>query len=254
MDDETQNIGNVSPEEAMRQLVELRLQVGQSRFRTLAGQMGMPGDLLEYVEQVASQVESSQNSVPGGVSPLAAGGGRGNGGSGLVDASGRPIGGGASPGLVDASGRPIGGGLGAIPQDEEDEEEFDGEDGEDEITLSEDESRRLFQELVGVRMLIGPENFTTLTEQMGMPQEANDLVENAATQVEDEIASRYENQDEAMTVRLVNARMMMGQERFNDLAGQIGMPQQVIDDVEQIAGDLEMNAADGDDDDPTLSA
>ena len=97
----------------------------------------------------------------------------------------------------------------------------------------------MFQELVGVRMIIGPENFTTLAEQMGMPAEASEMVETAAGQVEGEIASRYDDKDEAMTVRLVNARMMMGQDRFADFAGQVGMPAEVIDEVETIAGQIE---------------
>ena len=97
-------------------------------------------------------------------------------------------------------------------------------------------------------MIIGPENFTNLAQQMGMPTEASEMVEVAAGQVEEEIAGRYENQEEAMTVRLVNARMMMGQERSADFAGQVGMPAEAIDEVESIAGQIETGAESEDDD------
>src|SRR5690349_1675439 len=213
--------GTPSPEEALQQLIEMRMQLGQTRFATIARQMGMPDELLDHIEEQVSEVSGPSQSPA----------------SGLVDASGRPIGGGGS-GLLDASGRPIastpsldGARIGA-------DDELGGEDlldgqGTD---LDEESSRRLFQELVGVRMIIGPENFGTLATQMGMPSEASDMVETAAGQVEDEITTRYPDQDEAMTVRLVNARMMMGPERFADLAGQVGMPNEVVEQVEDIAG------------------
>ncbi len=215
--------GGVSPEEAMRQLIQLRMQLGQSRFDTVARQMGMPDELLEHIEQTVAQ----SGGEPTAPAPTA---------SGLLDATGRPIG--SSGGLVDISGRPLStptldgvganGATGAPAADDEDE-----------VELDEDSSRRMFQELVGVRMIIGPENFTTLAEQMGMPADASEMVEVAAKQVEDEISTRYESQEEAMTVRLVNARMMMGQERFTDFAGQVGMPDDVVQEVEAIAAQIE---------------
>jgi hypothetical protein len=236
--DNAENMGGqVSPEEAMRQLIQLRMQLGPDRFATVAGQMGMPQELIEHIE--SSVVEVS-------------GAGAGRPASGLLDASGRPLGG-APSGLVDASGRPIGGaapsldGLSAESSAlVEDDEEDDG------VELDEDSSRQMFQELVGVRMIIGPENFTTLAEQMGMPAEASEMVETAAGQVEGEIASRYDDKDEAMTVRLVNARMMMGQARFADFAGQVGMPAEVIDEVETIAGQIETTDVGTDDSDSGL--
>ncbi|HUS15468.1 MAG TPA: hypothetical protein VM536_10695 [Chloroflexia bacterium] len=219
--------GQVSPEEAMQQLIQLRMQLGPDRFSTVASQMGMPAELLEHIEQSVAEV-GTVDATP-------------QRGSGLLDASGRPLSGGSS-GLVDLSGRPISSsppGLDGIsPLEGVDDEDEDEEDG-DEIELDEETSRQMFQELVGVRMIIGPENFTTLAEQMGMPAEASEMVELAAGQVESEIATRYDNQDEAMTVRLVNARMMMGQERFTDFAGQVGMPANVIEEVETIAGQIE---------------
>src|SRR5579859_7136538 len=86
--------GQVSPEEAMRQLIQLRQQLGQARFSTVARQMGMPDELLDHIEQAVA--------APGGAEEAAAPAA----GSGLLDASGRPLGGGPS-GLVDVSGRPI---------------------------------------------------------------------------------------------------------------------------------------------------
>ena len=152
-----------------------------------------------------------------------------------MDATGRPLTP-SAPSLDGLNGN-------VADEDEEDLEDMEG------VALDEASSRQLFEELVGVRMIIGPENFTNLAQQMGMPNEASEMVEVAAGQVEDEIATRYENQEEAMTVRLVNARMMMGQERFADFAGQVGMPAEVIDEVESIAGQIESAADDEDDED-----
>lgn len=237
---EDANGGQVSPEEAMRQLIEMRAQLGKDRFTSIAQQMGMPDELLDYVEQTITQMPEEQPSPR----PRS---------SGLLDASGRPLGSGGS-GLVDPSGRPIGrppslDGRGSLngAEDGEAEDEAAGEG------LDEESSRRLFQELVGVRMIIGPENFGTLAQQMGMPDEANQMVEVAAGQVEQEIAARYENQDEAMTVRLVNARMMMGQERFADLAGQVGMPDEVVAQVEEIAAQIEADGEEDEDEGPSLA-
>lgn len=223
--------GDTSPEEAMRQLIQLRMQLGPSRFDTVARQMGMPDELLAHIEQT---VALSGEPVAG--APAA---------SGLLDVSGRPIGGGGG-GLVDISGRPLSTpSLDGLSANGAGTEAADDED-DDEVELDEDASRRMFQELVGVRMIIGPENFTTLAEQMGMPSEASEMVELAAKQVEDEIGTRYEDQEEAMTVRLVNARMMMGQERFTDFAGQVGMPDDVVQEVETIAAQIEASG-DGED-------
>jgi hypothetical protein len=241
MDNENMDMGagQVSPEEAMRQLVQLRVQLGPARFNSVARQMGMPDELLDHIEQTVTLMGDEQ----GGASAPS---------SGLVDASGRPLSS-AGSGLVDASGRPLtpsapslDGLNGSVVEDEDEDEE--GVEGMEGVALDEESSRQLFQELVGVRMIIGPENFTNLAEQMGMPNEASEMVEVAAGQVEDEIATRYENQEEAMTVRLVNARMMMGQERFADFAGQVGMPAEVIEEVESIAGQIESGADDADED------
>jgi len=220
--------GQVTPEEAMRQLVQLRMQLGPARFATVARQMGMPAELMEHIEQSVTTI-SGEEAVPSRP-------------SGLLDASGQPIG--STGGLVDASGRPLTStpsldGPGALNGSDSDLEE-ELEDGED-IELDEEASRQMFQELVGVRMIVGPENFGTLAGQMNMPAEAIEMVEAAAAQVETEITGRYDNQDEAMTVRLVNARMMMGPERFSDFAGQVGMPDEVIVEVESIAGQIEAN-------------
>src|SRR4051794_21289884 len=87
--------GQVSPEEALRQLVQLRMQLGPSRFQTVARQMGMPDELLDHIEQSVTSLGPSGEAAPAARS------------SGLLDASGRPIGGGGG-GLLDAGGRPIG--------------------------------------------------------------------------------------------------------------------------------------------------
>ncbi|HET7078403.1 MAG TPA: hypothetical protein VFM49_13265 [Chloroflexia bacterium] len=241
MDNENTDMGagQVSPEEALRQLVQLRVQLGPARFNSVARQMGMPAELLDHIEQTVALMGDTE------------GGANGPAASGLVDASGRPISSGNAGGLVDATGRPLTpsapslDGLNGSVADEDADADEEGLEG---VELDEESSRQLFQELVGVRMIIGPENFTNLAQQMGMPTEASEMVEVAAGQVEDEIASRYENQEEAMTVRLVNARMMMGQERFADFAGQVGMPAEVIDEVESIAGQIESGAGAADDD------
>ena len=218
-----------TPEEALRQLIQLRMQLGPARFATVAQQMGMPSELLDHIEESVTELS--------GEGPRSS--------SGLVDTTGRPIGS-APSGLVDASGRPLGaivGTVGATGPDSAGEEsdlaDLTDLDDEDDVELDEEASQRLFQELVGVRMIIGPDNFGTLAGQMGMPTEASEMVETAAGQVESEIGERYTDQDEAMTVRLVNARMMMGPERFADLAGQVGMPNEVVDQVEEIAGQIE---------------
>jgi hypothetical protein len=241
MDNENTDMGagQVSPEEALRQLVQLRVQLGPARFNSVARQMGMPAELLDHIEQTVALMGDTE------------GGANGPAASGLVDASGRPISSGNAGGLVDATGRPLtpsAPSLDGLNGSVADEDEDADEEGLEGVELDEESSRQLFQELVGVRMIIGPENFTNLAQQMGMPTEASEMVEVAAGQVEDEIASRYENQEEAMTVRLVNARMMMGQERFADFAGQVGMPAEVIDEVESIAGQIESGAGAADDD------
>ncbi|MGI8586474.1 MAG: hypothetical protein ACR2M0_02125 [Chloroflexia bacterium] len=217
--------GQVSPEEAMRQLLQLRMQLGKERFATLSSQMGMPAELLDQIEESVVQVGAKKP------------------GSGLLDASGRPIGGG-STGLVDSSGRPIGtapslDGVHANGVGEADE------DLDEEMELDEETGREMFQELVGVRMIIGSENFSTMADQMDMPGDASEMVETAAEQIEAEIASRYSSPEEAMTVRLVNARIMMGTERFADFAAQVGMPAEVVGQVEEIAGQLESETEEG---------
>src|SRR4051812_22284030 len=125
---EETNSESVSPEEAMRQLIQMRLQLGKERFNSIARQMGMPDELLDHVEQAVGLMSGPAGSAS---SPAPAA-------SGLLDASGRPLGGGPS-GLLDATGRPITSqpnldgratlnGNGA----EDDEDELVGEEGLDE--------------------------------------------------------------------------------------------------------------------------
>ena len=50
---------SITPEEAMQQLVEMRMQLGKERFVSIAQQMGMPGELLEYVEEAVTEIGGS---------------------------------------------------------------------------------------------------------------------------------------------------------------------------------------------------
>ena len=68
----------------------------------------------------------------------------------------------------------------------------------------------------------------------------------AAGEIDQQIADRYPDEDEGNTVRLLNARMMMGEERFSELADQVGMPQEMRDGLEDMAQQIE--AQQGDDD------
>ena len=108
----------------------------------------------------------------------------------------------------------------------------------------------MFQELLGVRLVIGDENFNSLAERMGMSSEASDAISQAAGEIDQQIADRYPDEDEGNTVRLLNARMMMGEERFSELAEQVGMPQEMRDGLEDLAAQIEAQQ----EDEPDLQA
>jgi hypothetical protein len=221
----------------LRQLVELRLQIGATQFRATATQMGMPQEVLDIVEQAAAQVEGAQPAP----SPL----------SGLVSASGQPLGSQGNSGLIMPDGTTY--------QPQAADQSADGfSGGEPDISslLDEDDqasqAQQMFQELLGVRLVIGQQNFATLTERMDMSSDASDAIEATAVDIEQQIDERYPNQDEANTVRLLNARMMMGEDRFGELADQVGMPQEMRDGLEDIARQIESQQ--GEDDEPDLQA
>ena len=221
----------------LRQLVELRLQIGAAQFRATASQMGMPQEVLDIVEQAAAQVEGAQQPAP---SPL----------SGLVSASGQPLGGQGNSGLVMPDG--------TMYQSPAADQSADGYGAADDIgsLLDQDDqatqAQQMFQELLGVRLVIGQQNFSTLAERMDMSSDASDAIEATATDIEQQIGERYPNEDEANTVRLLNARMMMGEDRFAELADQVGMPQDMRDGLEDIARQIETQQ--GEDDEPELQA
>jgi hypothetical protein len=241
-------------QEMLRQLVQVRLQAGPEQFKTVASQLGLPPEVLEIVEQAAAQVEGPPQAP---ASPL----------SNLVSASGQPLStAGQSSGLLMPDGsvyRPAapsadsGGGNGALAADQsvsaDDEDEVAGLLDEDDQV---EQAQAMFQELLGVRLVIGQDNFLTLVERMGMSADASSAIQQAAADIEQQIEERYPNEDEGNTVRLLNARMMMGEERFSDLAEQVGMPQEMRDSLEDIAGQIE-SAAGGDEEDdeePELQA
>lgn len=223
----------------LRQLVELRLQIGAAQFRATASQMGMPQEVLDIVEQAAAQVEGTPQQQA--ASPL----------SGLVSASGQPLSSQGSSGLIMPDG--------TMYQPQAADQSADGFNGGGEdigSLLDQDDqatqAQQMFQELLGVRLVIGQQNFGTLAERMDMSQDAVDAIEATATDIEQQIEERYPNQDEANTVRLLNARMMMGEDRFAELADQVGMPQDMRDGLEDIARQIE--AQQGEDDELELQA
>ena len=130
--------------------------------------------------------------------------------------------------------------------------ELDEEATEDLLSLEEQESQaqQMFQELLGVRLVIGAENFTALADRMGMSPEASEAIGQAAGEIDQQIADRYPDEDEGNTVRLLNARMMMGEERFSELAEQVGMPQEMRDGLEDLAAQIEAQQ----EDEPDLQA
>ena len=224
----------------LRQLVELRLQIGAAQFRATASQMGMPQEVLDIVEQAAAQVEGAPQPAP---SPL----------SGLVSASGQPLSSGqGSSGLIMPDGTMYQSQPAAQSADG-----FNGGGGEDIGSLLDQDdqatqAQQMFQELLGVRLVIGRQNFSTLAERMDMSSDASDAIEATANDIEQQIEERYPNQEEANTVRLLNARMMMGEDRFAELADQVGMPQDMRDGLEDIARQIETQQ--GEDDEPELQA
>jgi hypothetical protein len=231
-------------QEMLRQLVELRLQVGAEQFGALAQRMNMPQEVLDIVEQAATQ-EGGDEAAPIQPSPL----------SGLVSSSGQPLASNRPSGLVMPDGTPV------RPQPESLSMNGTTAPEEDDIeSLLEDDdqeaqAQQMFQELLGVRLVIGTANFVTLSERMGMGEEAAQAVEQTASGIEQEIEGRYTDEDEANTVRLLNARMMMGEERFADLAEQVGMPQEMRDGLEDLAHQIEaQQMGDEDEDDSELQA
>jgi hypothetical protein len=228
-------------QEMLRQLVQVRLQAGPQQFKTVASQLGLPQEVLDIVEQAAAQVESAEEAP---ASPL----------SGLVSASGQPLSSASkSSGLIMPDGSvyqpatpstdSANGGNGAVAADGAEEDVEDLLEADDQVA----QAQAMFQELLGVRLVIGQDNFKTLADRMGMTDDASGAIQQAAGDIEQQIDERYPNEDEANTVRLLNARMMMGEERFSDLADQVGMPQEMRDGLEDIAGQIE--AAQGGDED-----
>src|SRR5689334_22312103 len=109
------------------------------------------------------------------------------------------------------------GGNGAVAADGAEEDVEDLLEADDQVA----QAQAMFQELLGVRLVIGQDNFKTLADRMGMTDDASGAIQQAAGDIEQQIDERYPNEDEANTVRLLNARMMMGEERFSDLADQV---------------------------------
>lgn len=230
-------------QEMLRQLVQLRVQMGPEQFTTIAERLGLPQEVLDIVEEAAGQVESGPDPSPIQPRPL----------DSLVTASGQPVqSSGGGMGLVMPDGTPY------RPQAESQSlngaGELDEDDTEDLLSLEEQESQaqQMFQELLGVRLVIGEENFTALADRMGMSPEASEAIGQAAGEIDQQIADRYPDEDEGNTVRLLNARMMMGEERFSELAEQVGMPQEMRDGLEDLAAQIE--AQQGDEDEPDLPA
>ena len=122
----------------------------------------------------------------------------------------------------------------------------DEDETEDLLSLEDQEAQaqQMFQELLGVRLVIGEENFTAWPSRMGMSPEASEAISQAAGEIEQQIADRYPDEDEGNTVRLLNARMMMGEERFSELADQVGMPQEMRDGLEDLAQQIEAQQGD----------
>lgn len=232
-------------QEMLRQLVQLRVQMGADQFTTIAERLGLPPEVLEIVEEAAGQVEGDEagNGGPTPIQPRPL--------DSLVTPGGQPVTGGPS-GLVLPDGTPY------RPQAESQNlngaGELDEDDTEDLLSLEEQEAQaqQMFQELLGVRLVIGDENFNSLAERMGMSAEASDAISQAAGEIDQQIADRYPDEGEGNTVRLLNARMMMGEERFSELAEQVGMPQEMRDGLEDLAAQIE--AQQDDEDEPDLPA
>lgn len=220
-------------QEMLRQLVQLRVQMGPEQFTTIAARLGLPQEVLEIVEEAAGQLDAA---TPPPIQPRPI--------DSLVRPDGQPMRGGGS-GLVMADGTPYRpqvesqglNGVGTL----EDEDET-----EDLLSLEEQEeqAQQMFQELLGVRLVIGAENFTSLAARMGMSPEASEAIGQAAGEIDQQIADRYPDEDEGNTVRLLNARMMMGADRFNELAEQVGMPQEMRDGLEDLAAQIETQQGD----------
>jgi hypothetical protein len=231
-------------QEMLRQLVQLRVQMGPEQFTTIAERLGLPQEVLDIVEEAAGQVEggAEAGTGPAPIQPRPI--------DSLVRPDGQPVTSRGS-GLVMPDGTPY------RPQAEsqglngagtlEDEDET-----EDLLSLEEQEeqAQQMFQELLGVRLVIGGENFGALADRMGMSPEASEAISQAAGEIDQQIADRYPDEDEGNTVRLLNARMMMGAERFSELAEQVGMPQEMRDGLEDLAAQIEAQQGD----DPDLQA
>jgi hypothetical protein len=217
-------------QEMLRQLVQLRVQMGPEQFTTIAERLGLPQEVLDIVEEAAGQAEGGTSPTPIQPRPL----------DSLVTSSGQPVrSSGGGSGLVMADGTPYR--PQASSQSLNGAGEFDEDDTEDLLSLEDQESQaqQMFQELLGVRLVIGEENFTALAERMGMSPEASEAITQAAGEIDQQIIDRYPDEDEGNTVRLLNARMMMGEERFSELAEQVGMPQEMRDGLEDLAAQIE---------------
>jgi hypothetical protein len=217
-------------QEMLRQLVQLRVQMGPEQFTTIAERLGLPQEVLDIVEEAAGQAEEGAGPTPIQPRPL----------DSLVTSGGQPIrSGGGGSGLVMADGTPYR--PQASSQSTNGAGAFDEDDTEDLLSLEDQESQaqQMFQELLGVRLVIGEENFTALAERMGMSPEASEAITQAAGEIDQQIIDRYPDEDEGNTVRLLNARMMMGEERFSELAEQVGMPQEMRDGLEDLAAQID---------------
>src|SRR5689334_20692715 len=126
-------------QEMLRQLVQLRVQMGPEQFTTIAARLGLPQEVLDIVEEAAGQVEGGAEAAPIQPRPI----------DSLVRPDGQPVTSRGS-GLVMADGTPY------RPQAEsqslngagtlEDEDET-----EDLLSLEEQEAQaqQMFQELLG---------------------------------------------------------------------------------------------------------
>jgi hypothetical protein len=56
-------------QEMLRQLVQLRVQMGAEQFSTIAERLGLPPEVLEIVEEAAGQVEGDE-AGDGGPTPI----------------------------------------------------------------------------------------------------------------------------------------------------------------------------------------
>jgi hypothetical protein len=90
-------------------------------------------------------------------------------------------------------------------------------------------------DLVGVRLLVGPANFAAVAAQQDLPPALVARAAQTAADLEAEIAARYPDPHDALTVCLVNAHLLLGVARFAAVAGQIGMPPAGIAEIAAIA-------------------